>query len=211
MIDEFTRPLSQAERRTLESQAARFERDRPRLKRSMQLSAVGVIGVLWLLTLLASNTDWRIITAFWAVLGGVIGYWAWREQASGINQRLDAIRSALVRNQADVVRIQSDAVVEFEEMNDEGAAYAFQTEENAIALVVGKEFYSDARFPNTDFSVIRVYDGRGELAEFWVSKDGEKLEPIRRIDATTKRRLRLPDSFAVVRGRLADLERILAL
>lgn len=210
MIDEFTRPLSQAERRTLESQAARCERDRPRLRRSMQLGAVGVIGVLWLLTLLASNTDWRIITAFWAVLGGVIGYWAWREQAKGINQRLDAVRSALVRNQADVVRIQSHAVVEFEEMNDEGAAYAFQTEENAIALIVGQEFYSDARFPNTDFSIIRVYDGRGNPAGFWVSKEGERLEPVRRIDPRTRRGLRLPDCFAVVEGRLADLERVLA-
>ena len=210
MIDEFTRPLSQAERRTLESQAARFERDRPRLKRSMQLSALGVIGGLWLLTVLASDTDWRIITAFWGLLGAGIGFWAWREQANGIDRRLDAIRSALARNQAHVVRIQSDAVVEFDEIDDEGAAYAFQAGDDAIALLVGQEFYPDARFPNTDFSVIRVFDGRGELAEFWVSKVGERLEPVRRIDATTKTKLRLPDAFAVVEGRLAELERILA-
>ncbi|NNG14847.1 MAG: hypothetical protein HKM89_00110 [Gemmatimonadales bacterium] len=210
MIDEFTRPLSPAERRTLESQASRFERDRPRLKRAILFSAVGIIGVLWLFTVLASDTDWRIITAFWAVLGGVIGAWAWREQAGGINRRLSGIRSAVHRDQADVVRIRSDAVVEFEEVEDEGAAHAFQVDENSIVFIVGQEFYPDARFPNTDFSVIRVYDDRGDLAEFWVSKDGERLDPVRRIDTPSRKRLTVPDCFAVVEGELADLEHILA-
>ena len=210
MIDEFTRPLSRAERRTLESQARRFERDRPRLKRAIVFSAMGVIGLLWLLTILASDTDWRTITAFWAVLGGGIGFWAWREQAGGIDRRLEAIRSALDRNQAEVVRIRSDAVVEFEEIEDEGAAYAFQSDVNSIVFIVGQEFYPDSRFPNTDFSVIQVYDGRGDLAEFWVSRDGERLDPVRRIDATSRERLTVPECFAVVEGELTDLERILA-
>jgi hypothetical protein len=210
MISEFTRPLNRAERRTLDAQARRFERDRPRLRRAILLSAIGVIGVLWLLTILASDTDWRIITTFWAVLGGGIGLWAWREQAGGIGRRLESIRSALDRDQADVVRICSDAVVEFEEIEDEGAAYAFQADENLIVFIVGQEFYPDARFPNTDFSVIRVHDARGDLAEFWVSKEGERLDPVRRIDTETRQTLTVPDCFAVVEGELADLERILA-
>lgn len=210
MIDEFTRPLSRAERRTLESQARRFERDRPRLRRAILWSAVGVIGSFWLLTILASDTDWRIITAFWFVLGGFIGLWAWRGQARGISRRLGVIRSALDRNQADVVRIRSDAVVEFEEIEDEGAAYAFQAGENVIVFLVGQELSPDARFPNPDFSVIRVYDGRGNLAEFWVSKQGERLDPVRRIDGTVRKGLVVPDCFAIVEGQLDELERLLA-
>ena len=210
MITHIVRPLEAAERRTLEAQVAGLERDRPRLRRAFLVSGLVVTVALWFLTILASDSDWRVITAFWAAVGGAIAVWAWRGQARDLSRRVDIVRSALRRNEVDVVRIQSQAVVEFEEVDDEGGCFAFQTEDDQIVFIIGQAFYPDERFPNSDFSVLTVLGRGGMIADLWVSKGGSKLEPLRRIDAAARRRLQLPECFEIRHGRLDELKRILA-
>jgi hypothetical protein len=80
------------------------------------------------------------------------------------------IESALRRNQACVIRIQSEAMVEFEEEEDEGACYAFQLNEHRVIFVSGQDFYPSARFPNSDFSLVSIYADNNALVESFVGK-----------------------------------------
>ena len=119
------------------------------------------------------------------------------------------LADALSRNLADVTRVSSDEMVEFEEIEDEGACYAFQVSDDEILFIEGQEFYSSAKFPNTDFEIVRIFDSRGMQVEGFIRKSGIKLKAARQVSEETKGRLRMPEHLARVQGRLQDLEQIL--
>ncbi len=113
------------------------------------------------------------------------------------------------RNQAHVIRIQSDQMVEFEEREDEGACYAFQVGDR-IVFVAGQDFYPSAKFPNSDFSLVEITDSRGALVEMVIDTAGKKLQPIRTIAAELHSKLRSPEHLQSLQGRLEDIDRLLA-
>jgi hypothetical protein len=115
-----------------------------------------------------------------------------------------------MRNQAVVLRIASEQVVEFEEWEDEGPCYAFQLSQGEIVFVSGQDFDSSARFPNSDFSLVHIVSSDGFLVERLIAKDGRKLVPIRKISAEEKSELIVPEHLAVIHGQLDQLERLLA-
>lgn len=100
-------------------------------------------------------------------------------------------------------------MLEFEEIEDEGACYAFQISDEEILFIEGQEFYSSAKFPNTDFEIVRIFDSRGNLAEQLIHKLGIRLKALRQVPAPIKVSLRMPEHLERVRGRLQDLEQIL--
>jgi len=55
-------------------------------------------------------------------------------------------------------------MVEFEEEEDEDACYAFQLDGGRILFVAGQSYYRSARFPNTDFSLVGLYDKEGSAS-----------------------------------------------
>src|SRR5688500_20312987 len=130
-LESHRRPLTEGERRVLRAriQSLRGHRDRART-RSMPI-AVGVIGVLWLLTLLASDAPWLVVTAFWIVVGGGIALWVRRDMRAHAAQFDDiaaGLRSALAANAAAVFDVPAKAFVVFEEDEDEGACTASEIE-----------------------------------------------------------------------------------
>ena len=100
-------------------------------------------------------------------------------------------------------------MVEFQEIEDEGACYAFQVEQDKIVFVTGQDFYSGPKFPSTDFSITSIIGTKGDLVHLLIDKRGEKLRPIRTISAEIKQHLRIPEHLEIVTGRLEDLEKIL--
>ena len=115
---------------------------------------------------------------------------------------------ALKRNESRVTRIQSDDMVELEEEEDEGACYAFQLSNNRIVFISGQDYYPSARFPNTDFSLVGIYGENKPLIEV-LEKNGTKLKSSRRIPASIKSKLQVPDHLGVIEGRLGELEQLL--
>jgi hypothetical protein len=214
MLERTQRSLNDSERRVLRG-ALGFRRKqlRPSAWRGVVVSLV-IFGSLCLATLLASDAPrWFVIT-FWSVLGIAISLWVSisvrRELSAELGAGLKALEDAVARDQADIVRIQSSAMVEFEEIEDEGACYAFQVDERRIVFVSGQEFYPSAKFPNTDFSLVELRDARGKLIEMLIAKHGAKAVPVRKIPAATKSKLAVPDHLETIEGRLADLETLLA-
>lgn len=60
------------------------------------LVAGGVVFLLWLWTLLASDASWAIVTLFWLVVGGAIAVWVERDMRAHAGQfRGDGARSGV--------------------------------------------------------------------------------------------------------------------
>jgi hypothetical protein len=203
------RPLTAAEKRLIRRKIRSLDaRGRRASRVSVPISA-GVVFVLWLWTVLASDASWLIITMFWLVVGGAIAIWVRRDMrmhASGFGGMARDLASALRQNAADVYDINARSFAAFEEIEDEGACYAFELEDDRLVFVTGQEFYEGARFPSLDFSLVYVLDERGRTVDMLIDKRGDKTPPTRTIPAATKQALVVPDHLEVRHGTIDTLE-----
>jgi hypothetical protein len=156
-----------------------------------------VCGVLAVLTLVVSDAPPVVVVGFWAALAVLFALWTglparrhWLERAASLEQ-------ALVTNRARVTRINTSRVVEFEEVEDEGACFAFDAGPGRTIVVAGQEFYADDTFPNSDFSIVEVQGPAGAV-DVVITRAGRKVEPERRVSAAQKRSMELPDHLEIV-------------
>ena len=169
-----------------------------------------IFGALWAVTLLAEHdVSFVIVTLFWIVTGVSISLWVVVEEYRKHRRQTARIENALATGTADEVRISTHAMVELQEIEDEGACYAFQVEEGKIVFVCGQEYYPTSKFPSTDFSIIDILSRNGKLVESLVVEHGEKLRPLRTVSSETKEQLQVPEHLELICGRLDDLEVIL--
>jgi len=209
------RPLTPAEQRLMKT-AVSWRRSRFQSLPRRIFQATGlIIGTLWLLTLLAMHFSsqkmpWWIITLFWIVVGGAIALWTYIPEKRKLAADLAKFEKAVTQCKAIVVQVRSDRVVEFEEVEDEGACYAFQLQDGRIRFVDGQDYYAAARFPNTDFSLVHILGEDGELLECQITKHGQKLKPVRTITANVKSNLKVPWHLEIIEGNVDDLERLLS-
>jgi hypothetical protein len=207
------RPLTEGQRRYLRARIRSFGAGGRRASvRALAITGAAIVA-LWIWTLLASDAVWPVVTAFWLLAGSVVALLVHRSVRADEQQlttMTDGLGSALRRNEADVYDILSTAYVELEEVEDEGACYAFQIEADRLVFVTGQEFYEAARFPSLDFSLVYVLDEGGRPVDMLIDKRGSKAPPARRVPPAVKGTLDPPEHLEVRSGRLDDLERILA-
>jgi hypothetical protein len=167
---------------------------------------------LWLATMLASDAPPLVITGFWIVAGLGLALWTRRDMTrdahtfAAIAARL---QSALKTNAADVYTVKARAFAEFEEVEDEGACYAFELSDNRLVFIAGQEFYGGAKFPSLDFSLVHLLDHAGQTVDLVIEKRGAKAAPARTIPASRKSHLELPDHLEVRPGTIDTLEQSL--
>jgi hypothetical protein len=187
---------------------------RGRRASSAGLAAAGaVVFALWLATLLASDAPWLVITAFWLAAGGAIAFWAHRDVARHgreVQAMVQGLESALRRDTADAYDVRASAFAEFEEIEDEGACYAFEMEGGRLAFISGQEFYEASRFPSLDFALVYILDERDRAVDMVIDKRGTRAMPARRIPSAVKEELDMPEHLELREGTLDDLERLLA-
>ncbi len=204
------RPLGEDGRRRLEERAAAFRREARKGPRGAVEVAALATAVLWTLTLVVSDAPWTVVTVFWIAAGTLLALWARREQASASRDLLGAaatLESALARGEAEAYDIAAERYVELEEVEDEGACWAFQLDGGRVVFLTGQEMYAGPGFPSLDFSLVYPLDGRGRAVDLWIETRGPPVPPARVIPAAVKMRLidRIPDHLEVVR---ADLDRL---
>jgi hypothetical protein len=205
------RPLTPAERDRL-SAAAAEARTRSAPWRPAAACAA-VIGTLWALTLLASDAPWPVVTLFWTVTGLLILVWVQRDarrDTAALRAMAQRFDSALEHDRAEVFRIEARAYAELEEIEDEGACYAFDLGDGRIVFLTGQEFYPDEDFPCLAFSLVSPLDDDGQAVDCWVETHAERSTPERVVPGKTKHRIRVPEHLSVVHGTLGDLEQILS-
>lgn len=209
LLEPTRRPLTVTEQRLIRARIRSFAARRDRAAAVALPVTGGIVLVLWLLTILASDAPWAIVTGFWLVVGAMLGVWVRRDMTKPAGQfgsMVSGLESALRRNEADVYDIRARSFAELEEIEDEGACYAFELEDDRLVFIAGQEFYEAARFPSLDFSIVYVLDERGATIDMIVDKRGGKTSPARTIGAAAKRTLAVPDHLAVIEGSLEDLE-----
>jgi len=159
--------------------------------------------------MLASDAPWTVVTAFWIVVGAGIALWVRRDMRAHAGQ-FDAIatglRSALAANVAEVFDVRAKAFVEFEEVDDEGACYAFEIDGPRVVFVNGQEFYAGARFPSLDFSLVYLCDQAGRRVDMLIDKRGPKAAPTQTIPAARTQQIRRPEHLEVRAGSVDTLE-----
>lgn len=212
-LESTRRPLSAQARRLIRARIGAFTARRGGASHGVLAIAGGIVALLWVLTLLASDAPWPVVTGFWLVAGAVIALWSRRDVRAGerqIEEMARRLQSALRRDEAEVHDIRASAFAEFEEVEDEGACYAFQIDEDRVVFIVGQEFYESGRFPSLDFSLAYVLDEDDRPVDMVIEKRGPRAAPARRIPAAIKRELEAPEHLEIRQGRIEDLERILS-
>ena len=209
VLEAARRPLTATEKRLIRGKIRSLTARAGRASKVSLPIAGGVVLILWALTLLASDASWLIVTAFWLVVGVVIAAWSHREmRAHGDHFRRMAhdLESALRRNAADVHDIHARAFAVFEEIEDEGACYAFELDGERLVFISGQEFYEGVKFPSLDYSLVYVLNERGESVDMFIEKRGAKSAPARTIPAAVKAAVDLPEHLEVRPGRIDNLE-----
>jgi hypothetical protein len=218
-VQEFERTLTDAEKRELEARIERLQSMvRLRLPKATVASVI-VCGALAALTLLVSDASRGVILAFWLALAVLFSLWIGLPGRTGPRRQAALLEAALRHDRARVFRVQSTRVVEFEEIEDEGACFAFDigdglpaeasAKTGRVLFVQGQEFYADDDFPNSDFSLATVLGPGNAIVDEIFTKSGEKLEPERRIARDVKNRLTIPDHLEVIDADLASVETFL--
>src|SRR5215213_3363646 len=200
------RSLNAAERSQLAArlQNARGESAKALLKTGGASAAV--CGVLMLLTLWLSDAPAAVVVGVWALITLLFTLWVGMPRRRLMRGQIPLLEDALTANRARELRLQSNRVVEFEEVEDEGACYAFDRDGSASIFITGQEFYEDDDFPNTDFSMIELLGTGGRAIDVLLTKSGRKLTPERVIPASVKNALELPEHLEVVPAPLDRIE-----
>ena len=209
-LESVSRQLNEKERRLLTGALRHHQRRLNTFAKRHVVAGLAIFGTLWAWTMMASHDPWYIVTVVWVGIGGAIFLSIYLAEKPKEKARVERYASALRRNQALETRIQSDEMVKLEEEEDEGACYAFQLSGKRIVFISGQDFYPSARFPNSDFSLVHIYDENHVLVEMFIEKHGRKLRPRRKISAEQKSKMKVPYHLQVIDGELDDLEKLLA-
>jgi hypothetical protein len=204
-LEPHRRPLNERERRALRAKADSLRRRSRRAMTRWLPIGLGVLALLWLWTILASDAPWIAVTMFWLVAGSLIGWWVRRDMRSHAGQFDDmatALQSALNGGVADVYDVCARALAEFEEVEDEGACYAFEIEGPRVVFVTGQEFYPGARFPSLDFSLVYVVDEAGRTVDVLIEKRGARAQPDFTVPGIRAQGPERPDHLEVRAGTL---------
>lgn len=198
--------LMEAEKRELEARIRRLQSIvRLGLPKAAAASMI-VCGTLAALTLFVSDAPRAVIVGFWVALAVLFTLWIGLPGRTGLRRQAIALEAALQHDRARVFRVQSTGVVEFEEIEDEGACYAFAIGDGRVLFVLGQEFYAGDDFPNSDFSLATVLGPGNAIVDEIFTKTGATLEPERRIARDVKDRLTIPDHLEVIEADLTTIE-----
>lgn len=206
MLETIERPLTSDEYFQLQTrlQTARAESGTALLKSGAASAAV--CGVLMVLTLLASDAPVIAVVGFWVVMMAVFTVWLGMPGRRLMLEQVQILQDALHGNRARERRLQSDRVVEFEEVDDEGACYAFDHDGVSSIFVIGQEFDEADDFPNSDFSMIELLGASGTPIDVLLTKRGRKLIPERVIPSAIKHGVEWPEHLSIVPAPLDRIE-----
>jgi hypothetical protein len=129
-------------------------------------------------------------------VGAVIVGWVRRDlrrELAGVAEAAAGVRAALERDEVEEIRVRSTALVELEEVEDEGACWGFQVGERRMLFVCGQEFYATDEFPALDFALVHPLGPEGRPVDWWVEPFGPRAEPDVVVPASRKWDLDVPE------------------
>jgi hypothetical protein len=186
MVERTERQLLDSERRVLAERRAQAQHAADAALRRFGLVSGGICAVLAVLTLLASDAPPGVILGFWTVVAIGIALWTGLPERRQARQRAAAYAAALAHDRALVTRVRSDRVVAFEEVEDEGACWAFDAGHDRTIFVAGQMYDTDEGFPSSDVTFVEVLLPNAAAVDELVTHHGRRLEPERWVSGTAK-------------------------
>lgn len=181
MVDQTERRLLDDERRVLDRRRREAERAATAALRRFGLVSGSICAVLCVLTLLASDAPPAVVIGFWTLMAAMFTLWTGLPERRQARQRAGAYAAALAHDRARVTRIRSERVVAYEEVEDEGACWAFDAGGGRTIFVSGQMYGADAGFPTSDVTFVEVLLPNGAAVDELVTLDGRRLEPEHRV------------------------------
>lgn len=214
-FEKTTRALTDKERRFVSSALARHKRRMDAWPRRSFFTGFGLFAFFAVAILTATALDkrgpaWYYCLLFSFAIAAPISLWSYFEVRPELRKDVELYEGALRRNEATEIRIQSNAMVEFEEQEDEGACYAFQLDNHQLVFISGQDYYPSARFPNSDFSIVEIKGENGRAVDSFIEKNGSRLKPVRKILWPINHRQTFSENFQIIEGDLDRLEEVLA-
>lgn len=205
-----TRSLTETQRKLLAEEIKEIH-DRKRLFcRRLAIAYLSFCIFCCGLTIFAANVAWYWAVIAWSLIGACLFGWSVLEENSKNRKHVDRLARILEKNEAEVIHVESHEMVEFEEIEDEGATYAFQVDSEQILLLSGQEFYPTEAFPSSRFEIICMNDAMKCGLDTSIESFGDKLQPLRTISVAAQNNFRYVQGVEVLNGRLNDIERLLS-
>jgi hypothetical protein len=208
-VIETLRPLTKTERRLLRYLMFENKRRLSNYPRRMAFAIVTTLAPPFLATGIFSGIGWLAASIVWIGIGLLLAVWIMIPDRRNFHRHMTACEDALQHDQVRDIRLHATAMVAFEELDDEGATYAFQLTDERILFVGGDNLYPSARFPNSDFSLVTTLNGNDRAAMSWIVKHGHRIEPVRTIPADFKKHNELPAHLTIINGRIDDVEHLI--
>lgn len=203
------RPLNEAECHWLSQGIEQQRADIGALGRGVAIFGLFGFGVIAVLILWLARINWSVAVPFAAITSIGVSVWTYVDEFSKHKRLREFYDGALSYNTAHVTEIEATATIELEEVEDEGATFAFQVGATSVLFISGQDFYTSERFPNSHFSIVEILTGTGDVARLLVETKGRKLTPLRTIKKDPKKWADWPKHLQLVDGKLDDLERVL--
>lgn len=200
MYELVERKLNDKESRLLKSKIRNYQKQIRSLYRIALYSALPGYGVAGLI-ILAGNLLSKEKTPVWFTLliflgaGTVLFVSVFRSllrQNKDGRRIISVLEDALSNGMAREEKILCSRMVEIEELEDEGACYLFEIEDKRLFLLSGQEYYSNSKFPSTDFSLVDILDSNRNPVDSYIEKRGEKIRSCRIISARDKLKEMIP-------------------
>ncbi len=124
----------------------------------------------------------------------------------------DIMDDVLEKDTAKVSYCNSKEMIEFEEIEDEGAQYFFQVEENKIFHISGQEYYETSVFPSNEFELVSILGkNSNETADFYIHTIGHKISPIMVVPADVKKEYidKISELPEIIEGNIKDLDSVM--
>ena len=204
-----TRPLTEKEVRLLKSKRASLIRQGSRYERRLFFVFPILFGVLSMGAVLGDRRHQASWIGAFLVLGLFTSLSVIIPERRRRSSRVRSYDDAIARGTCDERRIVVRRFWDFKEQEDEGACYAFEMQSGGVVFVTGQEYYPEARFPNSDFSLIEFRDRDGELIDSLVEKRGSKISPERVFDGKEREVTRNIEHSDFFEGSLEEMYELL--
>ena len=147
---------------------------------------------------------WLLLVVTVLVFEG-IGLWIFLQERNNGQKELKQIKYLKTANRVTSIKVQTKEFYELTEEEDEGVYYLFQIAPDKILSFGGQDFYSNKKFPNSDFEIVEGKGENGQIVLLETYSHGEKIKPVKKIRGKEKRELLAkinPDEFQIFDGRL---------
>lgn len=157
MLQETTRPLSEAERRLLRRRSAVPKVGSVFWMRNERCAALITASICAVIVLLGVLVRFPVIGAIVAGLFALVRFSGYRERRR-LRRHMLAYRKRLAEElelgQAHVITCRPSRIIEREEFEDEGALWIFDGGDGRYLAICGQEYYETPRFPSAHFEVV---------------------------------------------------------